>query len=289
LEKIESHTVGQLDKKIRLSDYGGKAFSLLPTRKGVKKAITKGLVFVNGERGKTGDWLKGGEILELFKSNFKQPNRKLLIKIPIVFEDEHLAVVIKPPGIPVSGNQHRTLENGLQGLLKLSPQPDSIKLPKPVHRLDHPTSGLIIVAKTKSAVRSFTELFAERKIDKTYLAVCIGEVKAQKVSSSIRGKKADTQFIPLSNIPSPSFGTLSLVQLKPITGRRHQLRIHLHENGTPILGDKQYFIDGKILKGKGLYLFANKLQFDHPFTKKPLVFEAETPTKFLKLFPSDKQ
>ncbi len=290
MEKIETHIVVKMDKAVRLSDYGGKAFSLLPTRKGVKKAITKGLVFVNGERGKTGDWLSGGETLELFKPNIKKGGRKLRIKIPVIFEDDHFAIVSKPAGIPVSGNQFRTLESALSFNLTVSTQPDVLRHPKPVHRLDHPTSGLLIIAKTHKTLTAFSKLFEERKVQKEYMAICIGSLKpAFEISSTIKTKDSFTHVESLRSVPSEKYGTLSLVKLSPTTGRRHQLRIHMFENGTPILGDKQYSLKNKVLYGKGLYLFASKLSFDHPIEQTKLTFDLPMPSKFEKIFSSNSE
>jgi len=86
-------------------------------------------------------------------------------------------------------------------------------------------------------------------------------------------------------IASPRFGFLNLVTLQPETGRKHQIRKHLSEMGNPILGDRLYGKETKILKGKGLYLHASNLAFVHPITKENLRVSATVPKKFLKLFP----
>jgi 23S rRNA pseudouridine1911/1915/1917 synthase len=89
------------------------------------------------------------------------------------------------------------------------------------------------------------------------------------------------------SVPSTRFGQLNLVELKPQTGRRHQLRKHLTSIGNPILGDKEYGTEGLILNGKGLYLHAYSLSFVHPFTQEEVFFEDELPRRFGKLFAQE--
>ena len=96
---------------------------------------------------------------------------------------------------------------------------------------------------------------------------------------------AKTEFKILQKITSPKYKFLNLTELKPYTGRRHQLRIHLSEMGNPIFGDLKYGIEGLTLKGKGLYLHASSLSFIHPFTNDKMEIKAPLPKKFLKLFP----
>jgi 23S rRNA pseudouridine1911/1915/1917 synthase len=151
--------------------------------------------------------------------------------------------------------------------------------------LDYPTTGALLIGKTRSAVSNLNQIFQEKEIDKTYLATAIGKMDFEGViDSGIDGKPSISRFEVLKTITSERFELLNLVELKPETGRRHQLRKHLASIGNPILGDHDYGIDGLILKGKGLYLHSQSLNFTHPFTKEKLLIEAPTPKKFLKLF-----
>ena len=104
-----------------------------------------------------------------------------------------------------------------------------------------------------------------------------------KLETTIKGKAAISHYKVLQEIPSPKFDQLNLVELSPETGRRHQLRIHMSELGTPILGDKTYGIEGKVMQGKGLYLHALSLSFDHPITKEKIEATTPLPAKFEKL------
>ena len=198
-----------------------------------------------------------------------------------------MAVVYKPAGIVVSGNKRRSLENAFLGNLKESKAIDRLPRPEPIHRLDMPTSGALLIGKTRSAVTALNKLFEERKVEKVYHAIAIGKMKKKgNLETEIKGKKAITDYILLEKMASKKYGGLNLVELKPTTGRRHQLRIHLSELGNPILGDREYGKENLIAKGNGLYLHASTLSFDHPFKEQKVEVTIELPKKFSKLFPA---
>lgn len=283
--KIESHTVPVLDGKVRLSDYAGGIFKTIPSRKGMKKAIDKGLVLLNGTPAKTGNFISEGDVLELLE-NPNQTRPTVEINLKVLFEDEHLAIIYKPAGIEVSGNKKWTLENALSSNLKPSKELDALKFPEPIHRLDYPTSGVILVGKTASIVTALNKLFEERSVQKIYHAVTIGKmIESGIMEFPVDGKPSKSTFTVLQTVVSERFEFLNLVQLEPQTGRRHQLRKHLSELSHPILGDRDYGKEGLILNGKGLYLHASSLLLKHPVTKEELFVEADLPKKFKKLFP----
>ena len=241
---------------------------------------------LNGERAYTADHVEGGELIELFKD---PTMGKPLIELNIagLFEDDHLAVVYKPAGLLVSGNKRWTLENALSQNLKNSNQPDCLTRPEPIHRLDYPTSGALLIGKTGTTVTALNKLFESRNIQKTYIAITQGRMDRKGViESPIDDKPARTSFEVLQTEPSPKYEALNLVKLLPTTGRRHQLRKHMASLGHPILGDREYGTEGLILKGKGLYLHALQLEFIHPITKRGISTEAPLPKKFLKIFPN---
>ena len=252
----------------------------------MKKAIDRGLVLLNGEIANTGDFVFGGETVELLEDTLKvRPNIEL--KLEVIYEDEHLAVINKPAGIEVSGNKKWTLENALSFNLKQSSELDALKFPEPVHRLDYPTSGTILIGKTSTALIKINKIFEERNIEKIYHAVTIGKMEPEgTIELPIDEKASKSAFTVLATIPSERFGFLNLVRLEPHTGRRHQLRKHLSEIDHPILGDRVYGTEGSILCGKGLYLHASSLRFSHPITEKQCFITAPMPKKFQKLFPS---
>lgn len=228
--------------------------------------------------------IKGGECIRLFASKEVKPTKALDFPLKVLFEDEHLALVHKPAGILVSGNAFKTIANALTQNLQPSPLIDATK-PQPVHRLDYATTGILLIGKTSSCIRALNSLFEDKAVEKTYRAITIGQMPDHgTINSAIDGKSSHTNFELLASEPSQRFGQLNLVMLKPSTGRRHQLRKHLSSLGNPILGDKVYGIQDLVLYGKGLYLHAHTLQFLHPFTKKPMIFEDPLPHQFNKIF-----
>ena len=193
-----------------------------------------------------------------------------------------IALIHKPAGIVVSGNQFHTVQNALLHNLKVSKAVDAFKLPRPVHRLDHATSGLLLIAKTTSANIALSQQFENKTIQKRYQAVVIGKLAADKgkIEQAIEGKIAVTKYEVKQISPSLKTQHLSLLDLYPLTGRTHQLRIHLANLGHPILGDKLYHGTHPLLQGKGLFLCAVELSFEHPLNKKKMNFCMEAPNKF---------
>ena len=282
--QTEKHIVTKLEKPVRLSDYAGDIFKLIPSRKGMKKAIDKGWVTINGKPASTADLVSEGDSIELTIREV-QSRPEIELKLDMIYEDDFLAVINKKPGIEVSGNRKWTVENALSQNLKRSSEVDVLPHPEAIHRLDYPTTGALLIGKTRSAVAELNRMFQEKEINKIYLAVAIGKMNAEgEIDLEVDGKPSVSAFKILKTVKSERFDLLNLVELNPKTGRRHQLRKHLAAIGNPILGDKDYGIDGLILKGKGLYLHSQSLNFIHPFTKEELLIEAPTPKKFLKLF-----
>lgn len=193
-------------------------------------------------------------------------------------------MINKPAGILVSGNTFKTITNALPQNLQPSHLPDAAK-PQPVHRLDYPTTGVLLIGKTSSSIRALNQGFADKRISKIYCAVTIGTMDKQgEMTAAVDGKPAKSLYWVRSSVPSPRFGRLNLVELRPQTGRRHQLRKHLAGIGNPIFGDKAYGTEGLTLYGKGIYLHALALRFTHPVTAKELRIASALPLKFRKLF-----
>ncbi len=286
LIKIETHNVPQLENRIRLSDYIPGIFKSIFSKKGIKKAIKKGLVTINGDIGYTSDYIIGGETIALFQSNFSIEKPSINLDLEIVFEDDYLAIINKPAGIIVSGNKKHTLENGLVNALTKSSQKDALYRPEPIHRLDYPTSGALLVGKTAQAVILLNKMFEERTINKTYFAITLGKTMDNGcIETPIENKSSKSNYRTILRLESRKYESLNLVQLIPYTGRRHQLRIHLASIGTPIFGDLKYGKEGLTGKGNGLYLHASSLAFSHPITSKEVIVNINLPKKFLKLFP----
>ena len=284
MQLVETHIAQKQENAIRFQEYGVGIFNTIPTKSGIKKAIKKGLIFIDENLATTSKYISGGEKIELFESEKSSTFERLKLDLEVLFEDDYLAIIHKPAGILVSGNKFITIANGLTQNLKKSNQFDAVK-PKPVHRLDYPTSGLLLVGKTSASIQYLNKLFENKKIQKTYFAVTIAKMKSKgSISCSIDNRESLTDYEVLESAKSDRFEFLNLVKLSPKTGRKHQLRIHLLSIGNPILGDKQYFLENKILKGKGLYLHAASLDFTHPITKEKLTISKELPKKFRNIF-----
>ncbi|REH50643.1 RluA family pseudouridine synthase [Tenacibaculum gallaicum] len=285
LRTIETHIVKTIDNTIRLQEYAVGIFKTIPTKSGIKKAIKKRLVKVNGKTATTALYIKGGETIELLQSKENSQKKHFNFPLDILFEDDHLAIIYKPAGILVSGNSFATIDNALVQNLQKSTLSDATR-PRPVHRLDYPTSGLLLIGKTTESIIALNQLFEKKEIRKTYYAICIGKMgRSGEIDLPIDNKSAFTSFEVIQSVESPRFDFLNLVELNPKTGRKHQLRKHLLIINSPILGDKDYFLENKILKGKGLFLHASTLTFTHPFSKEEITITKELPKKFKKIFP----
>ncbi len=283
--KTETHIVPEKIKPLRLQEYGVGIFTGCPTKSGLKKAIKKDAVKVDGKPASTATVITGGETIQLSLSEKAAPKKKLNFPLQVLFEDEYLAVIHKPAGIVVSGNSFKTVARALPQNLEPSNLPDAT-IPQPVHRLDHATTGLLLVGKTGTSIRQLNRLFENKEVQKTYYAVCIQKMESGgRISEPVDNKPATSRYQLCESVSSERFGHLNLVRLHPETGRRHQLRRHLSGMGNPILGDKDYGKAGLILNGKGLYLHAYSLDFLHPFTGEQLHIEDQLPKKFRKIFP----
>ena len=276
---LETHIAKKQKEPIRIQEYAVGIFKTTTTRSAVKKAIKKNLIFVNNSPTTTAKIIVGGEKITLFAPE-ERTTKPLKLKLSVIFEDNYLAVIEKPAGILVSGNTFKTIDNALEQNINKSDQPDAVK-PRPVHRLDYPTTGLLLIGKTSSSIQLLNQLFEHKKIKKIYHAITIGKMNSDGfILSNVNRKEAKSSYKTIHTVKSERFEFLNLVKLSPKTGRRHQLRVHLLSIGNPILGDQKYGIESLILKGKGLYLHASQLDFIHPFTKENLTLTSALPKKF---------
>ena len=279
---VETHIAIQQENPVRLSDYAPGKFKSITSKKGMKKAIDKGLVKVNGRVAYTSKYIHGGESIELFRKDENLPS--ISLDLEVLYTDEHLAIINKPSGIVVSGNKLKTIVNALPNSIEQSREPDALLRPQPAHRLDYPTSGVLLIGKTSSTLTKLNKLFEAKEIHKTYHAITIDKMPVEgNIETPINGKTAVTAYTVTKEIPSPKFNFLNLVTLHPQTGRRHQLRIHMSELGNPILGDQQYGLKQNNSKSKGLYLHASSISFIHPHTGDKISITAPLPKKFGKI------
>ena len=217
------------------------------------------------------------------------------MKLDIAFVDEHFAVVCKPPGLVTSGNGlRRTLSLALPFNLQRSSERTALLVPRPVHRLDAGTQGLVLVARTSDASVALGAALAGRNVRKRYRAIVAGRLDGKGcVDIDVGSKTAKSSFVAVEHTRSlhlPS-GWMTTVDLWPHTGRKHQLRVHMASLGHPILGDKLYLdraSGDKLLKHKGLFLAAIELELDHPVRRavngspERVHVEIAEPTRFAK-------
>ncbi len=233
------------------------------------KFIRKGIVRVNGKRIKNSSILNTGDIIKFSRfitnnddhsKNIIHYNNKFFefIRSLVLFKDKHLIVLNKPSGLAVQGGSKIKLNVDL--LL------DSLKYdlefkPRLVHRIDKETSGILLIARTLNSSKFFGELFKKRLINKKYLALVNGIPKSNfgKIIAPINiNNKEQDSLTYFKRIDSKN--GISLLLLKPITGRKHQIRYHLNFIGNPIIGDKK-FRNFDRFRNKQLHLHAYSLNF----------------------------
>jgi len=186
------------------------------------------------------------------------------VNIPVIYEDDWLLVVDKPPGllvIPTPKNELRTLTSILNE--DLEKRGLSYRL-HPCHRLDRETSGLIVYAKGKSIQRKMMELFKRKNVKKTYIAFAQGNLTEAhgEISSPIEGMSARTKYKVIANRKN-----FTIVEINTLTGRTNQIRIHLKSIGHPIVGETRFaFRKDYPLRAKRMCLHAKSLEFIHPIT-----------------------
>ena len=277
---LHSFYVPLLSERTRIFNYVCVHLSgVFPSKNGVKKAFKKELILLNGKIALSGEWLSEGDKIEVKAQDFGA-FKIFPLKFEVLFEDAFMAVIYKPAGFPVSGNYYKTIQNALPYNLSISKEEDALMLPRPVHRLDKLTSGLLLVAKTRSAQINLGRQFEAQQISKTYVALVKGKLEGEGVlDSSIDQQKAKTFYKSVRVEQSLSYSHVSMVELQPKTGRTHQLRIHMAHIGHPIVGDAVHDSE-KVLKGKGLFLSACKVSFIHPISQLNQTFEISLPSKF---------
>lgn len=254
--------------------------SQFPSRKSLKKGFAKQLVLRNQNVLTWDAILKTGDEISVKRAT--TDIKPYLFKLNVVYEDDWLAVIWKPAGIPVSGNVFKSIRNMLPYNLNPSTAIDALPQPEPVHRLDKPTSGWLIAAKTFSVANSLGKMFSAQRISKTYLALVHGYFNGSaELTANAEGKVACSKIRTLKIVKDKFGRVATLLEVQPLTGRKHQIRVHLSGLGLPIFGDKQYQKKRSTVKDKGLFLCASGLSFFHPKTNEKLDFQAPIPNKFV--------
>ncbi len=289
MQAIAHHVVPADAPRQRLDRYACSVFEQLATVSQARKAARRGDLQLDGAPCESSRFVKPGDRIELLRVG-RPPPRPFRLALDVLHDDDWLAVVDKPPGLPVSGNQHRTLENALPGNLTPSVAADALDWPRPVHRLDIRTGGLVVVAKSASARATLGEAFQRRRVHKRYRALAVGRLEGGgRVEEPVEGRAATTRYRALAHGRSLRSGWLTDVELEPATGRTHQLRRHLAHLGCPVLGDDLYGIEGQILRGHGLFLRALALRLPHPESGRELAVALPDPPKFARLLAREQR
>ena len=277
--------------KVRLDIYLSTKFDTTISRSLWQKYIKAGYVSVNNKVATTPKF----EVDETDEIALNLPEKEQTdVDLPILYEDDDVIVVNKPGGLLTHAKGGLSDEPTVAEIIRPKTSfATNTDRPGIVHRLDRDTSGLLIIAKNPESAAHLQRQFAERTAKKTYVAITDGKPKlnAAKIDLPIgrnpsapstfridpNGKPAQTTYHVLTEND-----TQSLVELKPTTGRTHQLRVHLAHLNTPILGDRVY---GKSSDCR-MMLHAQKLEITLPSGERK-VFEAAIPDEFKKFFPED--
>jgi 23S rRNA pseudouridine955/2504/2580 synthase len=316
LYKIDDTLAGQ-----RLDHFLVRVCKAVP-KSHLYRVIRNGEVRVNGKRAQGESRLVDGDVVRvppiwLLPSGSSQravmPDASNLTHVrprafDILLEDDFLLAINKPEGVAVHGGSG--VSSGvIEQIRAARPELRYLEL---VHRIDKDTSGVLLLAKKRSALVHLQKQFSSRTIAKHYRAVLVGKVPKRtktldgsllirvlqdgqkQVSVNPAGLTAITRITGLGLIEHPQAGTLSLVDAKIETGRTHQIRVHAAHNGWPILGDQKYgnFELNKLLSKtphKRMYLHAFSINFYHPeafdSAAKKVYISAQLPVSFTSLFP----
>lgn len=287
------------------------------TRSKVQQAIEAGMVLVNDKPTKANYKVRPLDRLIVYSNRSPESNEIIPENIPlnIVYEDEDVMVINKPPGMvvhPGSGNPNGTLVNALAYYLSEDKENVVETIPRfgLVHRIDKNTSGLLVIAKSEKAMTDLAKQFFDHTVNRRYMALVWGDFEEDKgtVEAHVgrhqrlrkimdvfpdgeHGKEAITHYEVLER-----FNYVTLIACKLETGRTHQIRVHMQHIRHPLFNDETYGGD-RIVKGT-VYtkykqfidncfevmprhaLHAQTLGFIHPKTRKPMLFESELPADF---------
>jgi 23S rRNA pseudouridine1911/1915/1917 synthase len=275
---------------VRLDRYLCGRFAEL-SRSHLQKLIADGLVTVNEQVAKAGLRLNAGDRLRVtLPPAPPSPLTPEAMPLNIIYEDDDLLVIDKPAGLtvhPAPGHPAHTLLNAIIARLPhLAAVSDSLR-PGIVHRLDRDTSGVMVVAKNSSAQAKLIEQFRARSVAKAYIVLVKGKLTPengvieapigrdprhrQRMAVVTRGREARTEYQVMKYI-----GDYTLLEVRPETGRTHQIRVHLAAIGYPVVGDKVYGVKSPFLSRQ--FIHASRLGFDLPSSGKYKEFKSELPS-----------
>lgn len=280
--------IKQDDDGIRLNHWFLREYPSL-TLSRLQKLLRTKQIKVNGLRAETSTRLSFGDELRLppldnekapLKKDFVSQSDEVFMKSLVIYKDDNILVLNKPSGLAVQGGtgQDRNLDAMLDAL-----KFEREERPRLTHRIDKDTSGLLVLARNRKYALILTKAFREHALKKTYLALCFntphqksGEIKAslEKIGDKMNvvtdGQKAVTKYEVLDTVGQK----FSLLKAEPLTGRTHQIRVHLAYIGIPIVGDRKY--GNKMLQvptdlSKKLHLHAYQIDLSAIMNKKCVV------------------
>ena len=267
---MRSYRVTNDQEGLRIDKWFKKNIANIPQSL-IEKFLRHGKIKVDKKKIKSSKKVGTNNIIYIFDLNLKNISHNKKIILPnkyvksnendVIYDNDDYLVVNKKSGIPVQGGTKSKFN--LVDIYKQSKLFDKTK-PFTVHRIDKDTSGILIFAKNRKTAQFFTSLFRLRKIHKSYLSICHGEFKKtygelnHNLERYENNKKITEKAITKFKVLDKNLG-FSLVELKPITGRKHQLRKQTSLIGHPIVGDKKYSFDNK--SKKNLMLHAHKIKF----------------------------
>lgn len=259
------------------------------TRSQVKKLINAGSVKVDGRIASPATSISPGQYIEVIFEDDPIDIQPEDIPIDIIYEDEDIIVVDKPTGLvvhPGAGHNSGTLVNALLSKYPGINRVGSADRPGIVHRLDKDTSGLLVVAKNNNAHSNISTQISDRKVDKRYISLVKGHMtdkeifieapiardpnNRKKMAIVEKGKYALTGVKVLESIKE-----FDLLEIKLLTGRTHQIRVHLQSIGFPIVGDPIYGVNHTSITRQ--FLHSQFLEFSHPNSGKIVQFKSDLP------------
>lgn len=272
------------------------------SRSALQKMVRRGDVKLNGKRVVRSNIRPGPRArvrLDLHAESQASQGAQAAAQLRLIHDDEHLLVFDKPAGMLTHSNEKSTgaslADEAVQRFGQL-PLLMGAERPGVVHRLDRETSGVIVLARTGEAMEALREEFRERRVQKLYLALAYGKPQEEEQlldwDLGPRAGSADRQECRRKGRGKPAetavqlreeLGACSLLACRPHTGRRHQIRVHLNQAGTPVIGDKLYgakhapVLAGDPPKIGRQYLHAAEISLRHPASGKELRFECELP------------
>jgi len=256
----------------------------------IQKLISDGHITVNDRIAKAGLKLNIGDRLTVtIPAAAPSPLSPEAIPLNIIYEDDDLLVIDKPAGLaihPAPGHPSHTLVNAVLSYLPTLPDTDDSLRPGIVHRLDKDTSGVMLVAKNRQAQANLIDQFKTHSVVKAYLVLVKGHLTPEsgiieapigrdprnrkRMAVVTKGREARTQYNVVKYI-----GDYTLLEVKPETGRTHQIRVHLSAIGYPVVGDKVYGVKSAYLPRQ--FLHACRLGFKLSSTDEYVEFESELP------------